>query len=223
MTLVLLTKKDLWSQQAAKLVQAVAPMPVIWQQGQPGDAAPAAFDIPSITLLISFLSPWIVPADVLERSKDAINFHPGSCDYPGTGCYNFALYEGAAQFGAVCHHMLPRVDTGEVIAETLFPVLPHDRVETLKLRTMVTMLEMLHIQLSRYATGDPFTRHHRQWTRPAFTRRQLNALCEITEAMPPQEKQRRILATTYPGYPGPYLLKDGKKIPYDVPAGSPLA
>ncbi len=224
MTILLLTKKDRWSAHAASLTQAMLPSPVLWHQGQPSDPAPESFNLPSLKLVISFLSPWIVPASVLEKAELAINFHPGSCDYPGTGCYNFALYEGAEKFGAVCHHMLPRVDTGAVIAETLFPVFPHDTVETLKLRTMVTMLEMLHVQLARYASGEPFAHHHRQWTRPAFTRRQLNALCEITENMPPQEKQRRIRATTYPGYPGPYLLKEnGEKIPYHVPPGPPLA
>src|SRR5687768_15282057 len=67
--------------------------------------------------VISFLSRWVVPAYLLERAKKAaINFHPASPDYPGIGCNNFALYDNATEYGATCHHMAPKVDTGGIIA-----------------------------------------------------------------------------------------------------------
>ena len=52
-------------------------------------------------LIISYVSRWIIPESVLNQAQlAAINFHPGSPDYPGTGCINFALYDEAKAFGA---------------------------------------------------------------------------------------------------------------------------
>lgn len=215
--ILLLTKRDHWSQHAGALAQALFPDTLLWEQGTVGDALPASTHAPKFAAILSFLSPWIVPAALLEKAPLALNFHPGSCDYPGTGCYNFALYEEAAQFGSVCHHMLPKVDSGVVVDETLFPVFAHDTVETLKLRTMIAMLEQFHRVLSLVAAGSALPVHTRSWQRAPFTRNGLNALCEITPQMDAAEQQRRIRATTYPGYPGPYLLKNGVKEFYPVP------
>ena len=45
-------------------------------------------------LLISYISPWIVHKSVLDKTKRwNINFHPGSPEYPGIGCFNFAIFD----------------------------------------------------------------------------------------------------------------------------------
>ena len=67
--------------------------------------------------IVSYLCGWVVPQSLLDRAKvAAINFHPGPPEYPGTGCYNFALYEGATKYGVTCHHMAASVDAGAIIA-----------------------------------------------------------------------------------------------------------
>lgn len=220
---LLLSKKDLWSNHAGTLAQSMFGERLIWKKGAAGDPAPDITDVKSFGCIISFLSPWIVPAKWLSKSALSINFHPGSCDYPGIGCYNFALYEEAKVFGAVCHHMLPTVDSGVVISESLFSVFAYDRVETLKLRTMVTMLAMFHEIICHIAQNTPLPVNTRQWQRKPFTRKQLNALCEITPEMNEAEKSRRIRSTTYPGFSGPYLLLHNSKKPYPVPPGPPIA
>jgi methionyl-tRNA formyltransferase len=223
MPILLLTKKDVWSQKAVAHAQHLFGENLIVESGSGADPAPKSFTLVHFRAVLSFLSPWIVPAEVLAKSDLALNFHPGSCDYPGIGCYNFALYEEVAFFGSVCHYMLPKVDSGEVISETRFPVTADDRVETLKLRTMQAMLEQFKEITNLMVTEKPLPRHSRQWTRRAFTRAELNALCEILPDMSEAEKNRRIRATTYPGYPGPYLLVNGQKQPYPVPKGPALA
>ena len=221
--ILLLTKQDNWSQQAGNYAKNLFGNDLLWEQGKVGDSTPATFSLPEYRAVISFLSPWIIPAQVLQKSALSINFHPGSCDYPGIGCYNFALYEQAAQFGPVCHHMLAAVDTGAVIREVLFPLLPDDSVETLKLKTMVAMFELFNEIVRVFSRGEQLPVSKRQWTRRAFRRKELDALCEITPDMSDDEKQRRIRATTYPGYPGPYLLVGKEKQYYPVPPGPPLA
>ncbi|MFN3389182.1 MAG: formyltransferase family protein, partial [Allosphingosinicella sp.] len=153
----------------------------------------------------------------------AINFHPASVEYPGIGCYNFALYDGAAEFGAVCHHMLAKVDTGRIIEERRFPLLPSDTVETLKLRTMVTMLAMFHDICGLIATGAALPSSEQHWTRRPYTRRDMNALREITPEMDEEEVARRVRAMTYPGYPGPSVTVGGHTFFHPVPQRPPLA
>jgi methionyl-tRNA formyltransferase len=221
--IILLAKTDRFSREAQSVAEAIFGERLASFTGSVGDALPEDVPEASPAWLISFLSPWVVPATVLDRAGTAINFHPASVDYPGIGCYNFALYDDAAEFGAVCHHMLPKVDSGVVIEERRFPVFPSDSVETLKLRTMVTMVAMFHDICCLIATGTALPVAERQWSRKPYTRRGMNALRELTPDMPPEEVARRVRAMTYPGYPGPSMRISGKTFFYPVPDRPPIA
>ena len=37
--------------------------------------------------------------DTLKKAKNAINFHPAPPKYPGSGCYNFAIYNKDKKIG----------------------------------------------------------------------------------------------------------------------------
>ena len=220
---ILFTKRDDWSAHAAALGRAVLGASLEVRSGANGDPFPADLPAGRFDAVISFISPWIVPPSLLDRADLAINFHPGSRDYPGIGCYNFALYEGAAEFGAVCHHMAPAVDTGPIIAERRFPILAHETVESLKLRTMIAMLALYHDILTAIARGAAMTRAPESWSRRPFLRKQLNALARITPDMPADEIKRRVRAMTYPGFPGPHVELGGIVFRADVPDRDPLA
>lgn len=220
---LLVSKTDEWCERAGLLARLVFGDRLAWIRGQLGDPLPQAVAEADADYLVSFISPWIIPGSVLARVKHAINFHPGSREYPGIGCYNFALYEGATQYGAVCHYMAEKVDTGKLIAEKLFPVFTSDTVETLKYRTMVVMLELFHDIICRIAVGGPVPELGKPWLRTPRTRRELNALTVITPDMPAEEVQRRIRATTYPGKGGPEMSIGGAKFFYPVPDRKPLA
>ena len=219
----LLAKTEAFSQQARTIAEALFGERLASFLGTVGDPLPDAVASGRPAFLLSFLSPWIVPGPVLDNCGTAINFHPASVDYPGIGCYNFALYDEAPEFGAVCHHMLAKVDTGTVIEERRFPLFASDTVETLKLRTMVTMLAMFHDICSLIAAGEKLPVAERQWTRRPFTRRQMNALKQIEPDMPVDEVARRIRAGTYPGYPGPSVTIADHTFYYPVPDRPPLA
>lgn len=169
--MILLTKTDEWSNHAGRLAKIVFGDDLVWLRGNVGDPIPK---MPEGDI-ISFLSPWIVPFSILE-GRLAINFHPGSSNYPGIGCYNFALYERSQMYGAVCHYMLPNVDTGEIIKEVSFPVFERDTVESLKFRTMVSMLGMFHEIICKVANRKPLAIAGINWKRRPHTRKQLDKL-----------------------------------------------
>ena len=59
-------------------------------------------------IVISYICGWIVPKKVLVNTKKwCINFHPGPPEYPGTGCFNFALYDSANEYGCTANIMEP--------------------------------------------------------------------------------------------------------------------
>ncbi len=222
MRVVLLTKRDRFSREAQTYARWLWPGIEI-AEGIVGDRRPI-FLAESGQVLISFLSPWIVTAAELARFPLAINFHPASTDYPGSGCYNFALYDEVAEYGATCHHMLPRVDTGRVIVERRFPVAADDSVETLKLRTMIAMSALFKKIASMIAAGEPLPSATRQWTRAPFTFAQLESLKVVEPAMSALEVGRRVRATTYPGSSGPVMRQpDGREVAFPVPQRAALA
>lgn len=174
--------------------------------GKRGDPIPAETVDWRGDYIVSYLAPWIVPAALLARaSRAAINFHPGPPAYPGIGCTNFAIYEGAAEFGVTCHHMAPRVDTGPVIAVRRFPILPSDDVLALTLRCYDAIDALFDEIFPRLLDGSPLPAPEERWTRRPFTRRELNELCRVTPDMSSKEIIRRVKAVTYPGAPGAYV------------------
>ena len=100
-------------------------------------------------LLISYISPWIVPANILNKTKKwNINFHPGPPEYPGIGCFNFAIYNSEKEFGSTAHIMEKRVDTGEIIGVERFGMSDIETVESLSLKTYDSLFNLYVSTLS---------------------------------------------------------------------------
>jgi methionyl-tRNA formyltransferase len=219
---LLLTKRDWWSRQATSVASGLFGANLTAHEGAPGDPLPD-IDPNRSDIVLSFLSPWIVPASVLGRSRISLNFHPGSRNYPGIGCYNFALYEGATKYGCVCHHMVSRVDRGNILHERLFDVSPDDTVESLKLRTMIVMLALFHEVVGDLAARRPLPSPGTGWGREPFKRRELEALREVDLTMSREEIERRVRATTYPGYPGAVVRLHGVEFHASAAKRDPIA
>jgi methionyl-tRNA formyltransferase len=162
--------------------------------------------------IIAFLYPNIVPESVLKNAKTAsVNFHPGPPEYPGAGCYSFALYNEETFFGTTCHHMLKRPDTGHLIFVKRFPIFETDTLSTLKERTMTYTLlnffEMMYLILEKKEL--PVADEH--WKRDPYLQKDFRKLLEINSNMSTNEIDKRIRATAHPLYPGPYFEIQGKK------------
>lgn len=222
MKIIMLCKDDDWSGKAAVLAKAMFD-DLLVLPGRRGVPLPETVGSHVADTLISFLSPWVVPENTLRRYATAINFHPASREFPGIGCYNFALYDGAKEYGAICHHMVPIVDTGPIIREIRFPVFVRDSVETLKLRTMATMLGLFHEIMCCLAMGHTLPRGNADWTRRPYTRKELETLRVITPDMTDSEIARRVKATTYPRAPGPIVRLGSAEFALAVPDRAPLA
>ena len=169
-------------------------------------------------VLISYLCPWVLPESVLMSAKQfAINFHPATPDYPGTGCTNFALYNEEVEYGVMCHHMAAKVDSGRIIAVRRFPVHPDDTVYSLTQRCYSQMFELFSEIVSVIARGLPFPESTENWSRKPFRLAELNALKKLDVNMSVDEIKRRVRATTFPGTPSAYFEIDGMRFAYIAP------
>jgi len=149
-------------------------------------------------IIISYLSQWIIPDNVLRKAKMmAINFHPGPPEYPGIGCTNFAVYDGVNEYGVTCHHMLAKVDTGRIISVKRFPVYKTDTVFSITQRCYALILEQCFEVFDYIIQEKPMPESKEHWTRKPFLRKELNRLCRITPDMPIEEMNRRIKATNF--------------------------
>jgi methionyl-tRNA formyltransferase len=149
-------------------------------------------------ILISFIGSWIIPESLLKNTSfAAINFHPGSPEYPGTGCTNFAIYNGETEYGITCHHMKSAVDSGNIIAVKRFPITKEDTVFGVTQQCYQLIEEMFYGIMDSILQGNPLPTSTETWKRKPYTRKELNELCYISPGMPEEEMEKRIKATTY--------------------------
>jgi methionyl-tRNA formyltransferase len=191
--------------------------PLTYCLGKWGEPLPAEAQSWAGDYIVSYLSRWVVPDALLKRArKAAINFHPASPEYPGIGCNNFALYEGAKEYGVTCHHMAAKVDTGRIIAVRRFPVLPEDDVAALLARTYENQIALFFEIAPLMADGKELPASTETWTRPPFTRKQFNELFIITPELSRDEIARRVRAISYGPYQ-PYIDLQGYRFEYKPP------
>ena len=166
-------------------------------------------------ILISYISPWIIPEKMLNLVKKwSINFHPGPPEYPGIGCTNFAIYNKEKIFGVTAHLMETKVDSGKIIDVRRFPILKRDSVYSLTHRCYDYILLQFYEVIGYIFKTNNLPECKETWKRKPFTRKELNDLCKIDINMDTEEINRRIRATDYPDMPGAYIDLKGLKFRY---------
>lgn len=187
-------------ERAAQYLSLHAPTQVA--MGKRGDSFPVPRGESSWDYFISYLSPWVVPQWLLRKAVcAAINFHPGPPEYPGIGCTNFAIYEGATRYGVTCHHMEQVPDTGSIIQADYFPMDEEDTVLSLTHRSYAHLSRLFYEMADRMLKGTSLPAAGQDWARRPFRRSDLDALCHLNSEMNAEEIRRRIRATTFPGHP----------------------
>ena len=205
MPILFLAKKKPFAKDAARLLKLCFPDTDIFF-GEVTDPFPEKAKNAVYDYVFSYISPWIIPKQVLDNTKiAAINFHPGPPEYPGIGCTNFAIYYGEKEFGITVHHMEEKVDSGKIIMVKRFPIFPNDTVYTLTQRCYAYIFTAFIEILDYIVKGLPLPEAKEHWKRQPFTRKDLNELRVITPDMDEEEIKRRVKATTFPKMPGAFI------------------
>ena len=133
-------------------------------------------------ILFSYISPWIVPEETLNQTKKwNINFHPGPPEYPGIGCYNFAIYNKENSFGCTAHLMDTKVDSGKIIGVENFKLLNSDNVESLANRTYKNILKLYKKTLLYIIKYGKIKKTSYKWIKKPYTRVELELLSKIKQ------------------------------------------
>jgi len=95
-------------------------------------------------LIISFGYRFIIPFKILKKSQYCINFHPGLENNPGAGSYSYALFNKNLYYGVTCHFMEKTPDSGNIILQRKFKLLPDENFLSLRQRTILESLIALY-------------------------------------------------------------------------------
>jgi len=118
-----------YSQQIFGILQNVSSEVTYVGVSDRGQTIPTSIRKWSGDYIFAFRSFYILPEEVLGAARiAAINFHPGPPEYPGSGCVNFALYEGSPEFGVTAHLMVAKIDSGPILRVARFPVVDSDNL-----------------------------------------------------------------------------------------------
>lgn len=214
MRIVVLAKEKPGLDDAVKFLKGKA-SEVLVAVGSRNDKFPSELFDTETDILVSYLSPWIIPDRILNNVRKAsVNFHPGPPQYPGSGCTNFALYNEENEFGVTAHLMNAKVDTGKILQVSRFPIHPADSVFTLTQRCYEEISRIFPAVMNHLINGDFLPECNEEWTRKPFTRRELDDLCRITPDMSKDEVRKRVRATVFPNMPGPFIELNGFRFEY---------
>ena len=162
--------------------------------GSAADLAALDPEVLARARLVAFVTPEIVPADILARlGYGALNFHPGPPSYPGWAPAHFALYNQATEFGATVHVMVEQVDAGPIVDVALFPVPAGISVLGLEGLAYAHLAQLFWRMAKSLATdAAPPRALPVKWGGRKYSRRAYRAICDIPLDIPKDEFDRRI-------------------------------
>ena len=143
--------------------------------------------------LVAFCTSVVVPASQLgEFDGLAYNFHPGPPTHPGRHPASFAIYEGAARFGATAHEMRANVDSGPIVGVEWFDMPESPRLSQLEGLTYEVSLALFGKLAPALARQDgPLAHLDTSWSGRKSTQRDFEAMCLLPLDIDPAELDRR--------------------------------
>lgn len=176
------------------------------------DELEAAFSDGPPTVLLSFCTGVIVPARFLALpGLIALNIHSAPPTYPGRDPHHFASYEDAPDYGATLHFMVAAVDQGPIVRVSTEPVRPGMAPAEL-LAIGIRHGEKLGMECLQdlMRSGPPEPDPTMKWAGRVRRRRDFLELCSIRPDISQEEFERRLRATSMPGYANLKVLLHGR-------------
>ena len=139
-----------------------------------GDAKPDVVRTWSGDHVFCFKADLVLSPALLARARrSAVNFHPSPPRYRGVGGYYFALNDGCTEFGVTCHHMVPKIDAGQIIEVRRFPITPGETPEGLTERAAAYLLLLFYEIVDLIRTDTPLPQVGEEWGDRLYTRKML--------------------------------------------------
>ncbi len=143
--------------------------------------------------LIAYCTSIIVPGGVLAAMDGpSYNFHPGPPTYPGVYPANFAVYDGAIQFGVTAHVMAEQVDAGAIVGFEHFDIPPDISVSKLEIKAYLALFELFKTLCPQLVTSEaPLEELDVPWGDRKTTHQEFEDLKQLDNFLSEEEKTRR--------------------------------
>ena len=175
-------------------------------------------EIPEVDWLYSVQYHAILKTHHLTKSKRLeINLHMAPLpEYRGCNQFSFAISEQRSEFGVSIHEMSPRIDQGDLLFESRFPIPDGCWVEQLYQLTFDASLTLFKLTLSDLLQNR-FSRIPQEVLVKErgcslHYRNEIDALKQIDLSWDKEKIERHIRATDMPGFEPPFAIIDGQKI-----------
>ena len=167
--------------------------------------------------IFSFRSFYILKKEFLKKCKKvAINFHPGTPDYRGIGCINFALLNNEKYYGCTAHIINQKIDNGKILSVKRFKIRSNDNVQSCLEKTYKLMFKQAKVIIKLLNKNEHnlmklIEKNKKiKWSKKLYTKRDLEKLYIIDKKLSQNKINKVIRATKTEKYK-PYILLNKKK------------
>lgn len=171
--------------------------------------------------IFCFRSKYILKKSDIKKSKNPpINFHPGSPEYRGFGCFNYAIYDNSKNYGVTSHIITEQIDSGKIIDVKRFKISSKDSLETLLKKTYKHLYfqakKIIFILMADKNILDELIKKNRneKWSKKMKSKKDLNNFYEIDLSSNKIELQRKIRATKFKNFK-PFIIFHNRKFILD--------
>jgi methionyl-tRNA formyltransferase len=106
-------------------------------------------------LLVSVHNPDILPDRLLRMARLAVNYHAAPLPrFAGLNPYSWALLHGETRYGVTWHVLTPKIDAGDIVAQTHFPIETSWNVVELMRRCTAPGCQLFRDLLAKIAAGE---------------------------------------------------------------------
>lgn len=156
--------------------------------------------------LLSILYPFYINENLINKIRyKSINFHPGTNQFPGFGCYNFAILNNAKFYGCTAHLINKKFDSGRIIKSTKFKISNNIKLKNLIKKTHQKLFVLFKEVMSMLIKND-INFSNKKWHRIAYKKSDFKRSMIIDlkkDSLTVVEK--KIQAFDLPGYEGSYI------------------
>ena len=163
--------------------------------------------------LISFLNSMYISRSVRKKIKiNSFNFHPGPPEYPGFGCYNFALLDQVNFYGSTIHMINNKFDSGKIVGVKKFKISSKKcNLEKLIKKTHENIFKQAKNFINVIQNKKLKIEENIKWRRKAYTKKEFEIAREIKLSDSKKTVLKKIKAFSYKSYESVYLNIKGVK------------
>jgi len=171
----------------------------------------------NIDYIFCFRSLFILKKNLLNHVRiNSINFHPGTPDYRGIGCTNFAIINNSKIYGSTAHLMDNKVDKGKIIDVTKFKIKKKCDINYLINKTHLYMFNQAKNIISKLLKDREIINtlvkknKKNKWVKKIYTKKNLEDLYQLKLSTTPIVLEKILRATITEKFKPYYVIRDIK-------------